>query len=318
LRLRAAAGGPPLALVSCDNLPSNGQRLRTVLEHALGATLPSWVSCPATMVDRIVPASTASTYERARSVLGLVDLAAVEAEPYRQWVLEDDFPGGRPAWERAGADLCASADHVAAYERLKLRLLNGSHSTAAYLGALAGRATIAEAVRLPGMAEFLRALMRCDVVPTLRPPASVSPAAYAESVLERFANPAIVHRTLQVAIDGSQKLPQRLFASIVERRAAGSEPVGLATGLAAWIRFAGGVADDGSALDLDDPLAPVLRAALAGAGPDPRSRVCAILRTPVAPPGLAEDAGLVELVADRLAALDRDGAAATLARMSGS
>jgi fructuronate reductase len=104
----------------------------------------------------------------------------------------------------------------------------------------------------------------------------------------------------------------------VERRAAGSEPVGLATGLAAWIRFAGGVADDGSALDLDDPLAPVLRAALAGAGPDPRSRVCAILRTPVAPPGLAEDAGLVELVADRLAALDRDGAAATLARMGGS
>jgi fructuronate reductase len=144
----------------------------------------------------------------------------------------------------------------------------------------------------------------------------VDAVAYAESVLERFANPAIGHRTLQVAMDGSQKLPQRLFASIVERRAAGAEPVGLATGLAAWIRFAGGVADDGSALELDDPLAPVLRAALAGAGSDPRSRVCAILRTPVAPPSLAEDAVLVDLIADRLAALDRDGAAATLARMS--
>jgi fructuronate reductase len=316
LRSRASAGGPPLAIVSCDNLPSNGPRLRTVLEHALGDALPSWVSCPSTMVDRIVPSSNAATLERARSRLGMVDLAAVEAEPFRQWVLEDDFPGGRPAWERAGAVLSASAGEVAAYERLKLRMLNGSHSTVAYLGALAGRATIAEAVRLPGMTEFLTAMLRCDVVPTLRPPSSVDVVAYGESVLERFANPAIGHRTLQVAMDGSQKLPQRLFASIVERRAAGAEPVGLATGLAAWIRFAGGVADDGSALELDDPLAPVLRAALAGAGPDPRSRVCAILRTPVAPPGLAEDGVQVGLVADRLAALDRDGAAATLARMS--
>jgi fructuronate reductase len=316
LRLRASAGGPPLALVSCDNLPSNGRRLRAILEHALGDALPSFVSCPSTMVDRIVPAATSATLDRARAALGLVDLAAVEAEPFRQWVLEDDFPGGRPAWERAGAVLSSSAGEVAAYERLKLRMLNGSHSTVAYLGALAGRATIAEAVRLPGMTEFLMAMLCCDVVPTLRPPSSVDAVAYAESVLERFANPAIGHRTLQVAMDGSQKLPQRLFASLVERRAAGAEPVGLATGLAAWIRFVGGVADDGSALELDDPLAPVLRAALAAAGPDPRSRVCAILRTPVAPPGLAEDAVLVELVADRLAALDRDGAAATLARMS--
>jgi fructuronate reductase len=316
LRLRASQGGPPVALVSCDNLPSNGGRLRGILEHAIGDTLPAWASCPSTMVDRIVPASTAATLERARSRLGLVDLAAVEAEPFRQWVIEDDFPGGRPAWDRAGADLCASADEVAGYERLKLRMLNGSHSTVAYLGALAGCATIAEAVRLPGMTEFVMAMLRCDVVPTLRPPSSVDVIAYAESVLERFGNPAIGHRTLQVAMDGSQKLPQRLFASIVERRMAGAEPVGLATGLAAWIRFAGGVADDGSTLELDDPLAPALRAALAGAGPDARSRVCAILRTPVAPPALAEDAAFVDLVADRLAALDRDGAAATLARLS--
>jgi fructuronate reductase len=313
LRRRGEAGGPPLALVSCDNLPSNGHRLAGVLEYALCSSLPEWVSCPDTVVDRIVPASTPTTLAVARAFLGVEDRAAVAAEPFRQWVLEDDFPGGRPAWERAGAVF--SAD-VPAYEQLKLRMLNGAHSTAAYLGALAGCATIADAMRLPGLTEFLFAMMRDEIAPTLAPPSGVDVTGYATSVLERFANTGIGHRTVQVAMDGSQKLPQRLLATIADRRAAGAEPAGLAMGLAAWIRFAGGRDDSGRALELDDPLAATIRSVLDAAGPDPRSRVCAVLRTEIMPPGLSEDAVLVSLVTDALAALIRDGVAATLATVS--
>ena len=313
LHLRAAAGGPPLALVSCDNLPGNGHRLRAVLEYALGSALPAWVTCPDTVVDRIVPASTPATYARARAALGVEDLAAVEAEPFRQWVLRDEFPGGRPAWERAGAIFTAD---VPAYERLKLRMLNGSHSTAAYLGALAGCATISDAMRLPGLPEFLLAMMLDEVAPTLSPPSGVDIPAYAASVLSRFANAGIGYRTVQVAMDGSQKLPQRMLATIADRRRHGAEPARLALGLAAWIRFAGGRDDSGRALELDDPLADTIRSTLDAAGPDPRSQVCAMLRTEIMPAGLSDDAALVSLVTDALAALCRDGVTATLARAS--
>ncbi len=311
LRARAAAGGPPLAVVSCDNLPANGVRLRSAVRQALGGELPDWVSFPSTMIDRIVPASTAQTLDAAAAALGVRDLAAVAAEPYRQWVLQDDFPGGRPAWESAGAVFSAE---VGGYERVKLRVLNGVHSTLAYLGALAGRETIAEAIELPGMRTFLRDLIAVDIAPTLDPPAGVRVDSYGESVLHRFGNPATRHRTLQIAMDGSQKLPQRLFATAAQRRAAGAQPALLALALAGWLRFAAGVADDGRELPLDDPLAGELRAALAGAGDDPVAAVRAVFGlASFVPPELAADDDFVRLVADRLAQLRRDGAAGTVA-----
>jgi fructuronate reductase len=318
LRRRAATGGAPLALVSCDNLPANGERLRSALCQALGEEPGSWAAFPSTMVDRIVPASTPRTYERARQALGCTDEAAVEAEPFNQWVIEDDpampwrfFPGGRPAWESGGATFSAQ---VPAYERLKLRMLNGVHSTLAYLGCLAGVATIREALLLPGMADFIDKLMAEDIAPTVRAPDGVSVKAYGASVLDRFANPAIEHRTMQVAMDGSQKLPQRVFAAVAERRAAGAEPVYLATTVAAWARFLGGVSDDGAVLPLDDPLAAALRDALTAAGDDATAQVRAILGVAaVAPEGLADDATLVGLVAERLAALRSGGVAGLLA-----
>jgi fructuronate reductase len=309
LRRRHSAGGAPLALVSCDNLPANGERLRSALGQALGEEPGGWVSFPSTMVDRIVPASTPETYARAAEALGRQDLAAVDAEPFSQWVIEDVFPGGRPAWEAGGATFSAQ---VPLYERLKLRMLNGVHSTLAYLGCLAGAPTIREALALPGMARFLDLLMNVDIAPTVRPPDGVVVADYAASVLDRFANPSIGHRTVQVAMDGSQKLPQRVFGSVVDRRAAGAQPAYLAVSLAAWIRYVGGVADDGSPLALDDPLAGPLRAALAG--DDPVAQVRAIFRVAaVAPEGLADDAAFVGLVADRLTALRRGGVAGLLA-----
>jgi fructuronate reductase len=308
-------------LVSCDNLPANGERLRAALSQALGEQPAGWASFPTTMVDRIVPASTAQTYARAVAALGRTDLAAVDAEPFSQWVIEDDptdptrfFPGGRPSWQDGGVTFSAE---VPAYERLKLRMLNGVHSTLAYLGCLAGAATIQDALALPHMREFVGLLMERDIAPTLNPPAGVSVAAYGDSVLDRFANPAIGHRTTQVAMDGSQKLPQRILGTVADRRAAGAEPLYLAVSLAAWIRFVAGVADDGSPLALDDPLADALRGALAGAGDDPATQVRAIFKVAaVAAPGLADDSTLVALVADHLARLRRVGVAGLLASLS--
>jgi fructuronate reductase len=279
LLARARADAGPVALVSCDNLPSNGERLRGLVTESLalaGGGRAGWVgdnvTFPGTMVDRIVPASTPETLAAAERALGARDLVAVAAEPYAQWVIADEFPAGRPAWDRAGAVLTDGGE-VGAWERLKLRTLNGVHSTLAYLGALAGCATIAETLALPGMRPLMVRLIAEDVAPSLTPPAGVTVEEYGESVLDRFANPAIGHRTAQVAMDGTQKLPQRILHTIADRRAAGADPRLAALVLAAWMRFVRGRADDGRDLPLDDPLADDVRAALAGA-PDTPTGVC--------------------------------------------
>ena len=241
----------PITLLSCDNFASNGHRLHGMVTEALawpGASVPAgaieWVrenvSFPCSMVDRIVPASTADTYATAARELGVTDLAAVAAEPYKQWVIEDVFPGGRPAWERAGAVLTTDAGP---WERLKLRALNGVHSTLAYLGALAGYETIADALAMPGMQVVLRRLIAEDIASSFEPPDGVSVVAYGDQVLERFANSAIRYRTLQVAMDGSQKLPQRVLHTVAGVRAAGGTPRWSTLVIAAWMRFAAGVAE---------------------------------------------------------------------------
>ncbi|MEV0606643.1 mannitol dehydrogenase family protein [Polymorphospora rubra] len=320
LLARARAHAGPIALVSCDNLPSNGRRLAGLVTQALEyadapAKAVDWVyanvTFPGTMVDRIVPASTADTRAVAERALGVADVMAVAGEPYRQWVIEDRFPGGRPAWERAGAVL---TDDAGDWERLKLRTLNGLHSATAYLGALAGRETIADALRIPHLARVLRRLVAQDVANSFTPPDGVSVVAYGETVLERFANPVICHRTVQVAMDGSQKLPQRVLHTILDRRALGARPRWAALVVAAWMRFVQGRADDGSALPLDDPLAPAIGAALADCDGTPAGVVTALLGlTEVFPPGLADDDVVRELIVDWLTALDRHGVEATLA-----
>ncbi|TDB97088.1 mannitol dehydrogenase family protein [Micromonospora fluostatini] len=320
LAARAAAGAGPVALVSCDNLPANGTRLRGLVHQALRqARVPDglldWVAdqvtFPGTMVDRIVPASTPDTLAVARRALGVSDLAAVDAEPYRQWVVEDDFPGGRPAWERAGAVLTTDAG---AWERLKLRTLNGVHSATAYLGALAGYETIADALAMPHLSTVLRRLIAEEVAVSFTPPEGVAVTGYGDEVLSRFANPAIRHRTLQVAMDGSQKLPQRILHTVADLRAAGRSARWAALVVAAWLRFAAGQADDGSALPLDDPLAGRIRAALGSGGGDPAATVDAVLALDeVFPAEVAADDEFRADVAAWLTALGRHGVAATLA-----
>jgi fructuronate reductase len=319
LRSRARAGVAPIALLSCDNLPANGRWLRGAVEQAIevGGADPEWLdglaTFPGSMVDRIVPAATADTLGAAEAALGVHDGAAVTAEPYSEWIIEDDFPAGRPAWDAAGAVLTADAGP---YERLKLRALNGVHSALAYLGALAGCETVAAALELPGMRAVLERFIAEDVAPSLTPPPGVSVVAYGKSVLDRFANPAIEHRTLQVAMDGSQKLPQRLLHTAADRLAAGGQPRWVALVVAAWMSFVGGRADDGRALPLDDPLAGRLRAAADGSSPAETVSVLFGLRE-VFGPELAADESFRTLVTDSLADLRRHGVADLLAGLGG-
>lgn len=278
LAARASAGAEPLTVLTCDNLLDNGHVLERLVGQALDAAaglpgadleqverLRAWVRAgvtfPCTMVDRIVPATTEADRVAAEEVTGVRDEGLVVAEPFLQWVVEDRFAGPRPAWELAGATL---TDDVAPFERAKLRMLNGTHSLLAYLGSIAGHRLIADAVTDPALREAARALLVDDVVPTLVAPPGLDLAEYAESLLERFANPALGHTTIQVAMDGSKKLPIRFLATAADRLAAGAVPQGIALGVAGWIVFvATGRTVAGAPLVLDDPIADVLRAAAA-------------------------------------------------------
>lgn len=271
-RRRADAG--PVTVVSCDNLAGNGHVLARLVADALdtGAheALRAWVAdsvrFPATMVDRIVPATTPAHHAEAEALLGLRDAGLVVAEPFTQWVIEDAFAGLRPPWELAGATLAAD---VAPFERAKLRILNAVHSTLAYRGALRGLTTIADAVADPELLAASRALVDEDVLPTLEAPPGVDLRAYRDQVLARMANPATGHTTRQVASDGSAKLPQRLLGTVRDRLAVGAVPHAAAATLAAWIAYVRAVTGDGLALDgrrvtLDDPRADELAAAARG------------------------------------------------------
>ena len=216
------------------------------------------------MVDRIVPATTDADRAKARSLLGVDDAGVVTTEPFRQWVITDDFAAERPPWELAGAVLALD---VAPWETAKLRLLNASHSLLAYLGSLRGYATIAESVRDDALAGATRRLMYDDVLPTLAAPDGLDLPDYCEQLMTRFANPALLHSTAQVAMDGSQKLPNRVLGTIRDRFAAGATPHAAALVVAAWMAYVASAAAGESRLPLDDPLRDRLAAA-AGARDD--------------------------------------------------
>ncbi|WP_308440868.1 mannitol dehydrogenase family protein [Catellatospora chokoriensis] len=276
---RARADSGPITVLSCDNLPSNGVVLGKLLAGMIPDAQREWfessVRCPSSMVDRIVPATTAATLATAERCLGARDLAAVAGEPFHQWVIEDAFAGAHPDWAAAGAVLTGD---VTPWEHLKLRALNGVHSALAYLGALAGCESIAEALALPGMADLLRRYVATEVAASMTPPDGVTVAQYGDAALERFANARLGHRCLQVALDGTQKLPQRVL-SVLDSVA---DPALATLIVAAWARFAEGTGDAGQALPLDDPRAAEVRAdlsteALFGPGgvlevPDPAHR----------------------------------------------
>ncbi|MFQ6184105.1 mannitol dehydrogenase family protein [Sinorhizobium meliloti] len=253
---RVSAGIAPFTLLSCDNLPGNGHVLKRIVtqfaelrDPALAAVIRN-VASPSTMVDRIVPATTDGDRSAVAAAMGLEDAWPIMTEPFRQWVIEEDFPLGRPAWEKAGA---LFVQDVSAFEFMKLRLLNGSHSTLAYLGYLAGAETVADAMSLPGMEALVEGLMRHEVSPTLPELPGFDLPAYRAELLQRFRNPALRHRTWQIAMDGSQKLPQRLLGSIRDRLHAEAGYDRLALGVAAWMRYARGLDEAGHPIDVRDP-----------------------------------------------------------------
>lgn len=256
---RRRTGAGALNVVCCDNLPHNGRVLEGLVAafaSARSADLADWIAThaafPCTMVDRIVPATTDADVADAAARLGVADAAPVVAEPYFQWVIEDRFAAPRPAWEEAGAELAAD---VAPYETMKLRLLNGSHSTLAYLGFLAGHATIARAADDPLLGRLVERQMVEEIVPTLATPPGTDLSRYCSTLLARFRNPALPHRTAQVAMDGSQKLPQRLLGTVRDRLAGGGSIRHLALAVAGWMRYASGVDERGARIEVSDPLA---------------------------------------------------------------
>ncbi len=281
LRRRRAAGVPAFTALCCDNLPHNGATLKRVLvrlaslrDPDLGRFVEDELRCPSTMVDRIVPATTDADRESIAATLGLQDAWPVLTEPFSQWVIEDHFAVGRPDWDLAGATFVSD---VAPFELAKLRLLNGSHSTLAYLGSLAGHETVADTMAAPGFGALVRGLMLEEVAPTLPDVPGLDLDRYAASLMARFRNPALRHRTWQIAMDGSQKLPQRLLGTIRDRLAAGAGFERLALGVAAWMRYATGRDEAGRSIDLRDPLADDLRRRTAGIH-DPGALTDALLR----------------------------------------
>ncbi|GGB41659.1 mannitol dehydrogenase [Sphingomonas metalli] len=266
-RARRAAGLPGLTIICCDNLADNGGVLDGLIRAYLDRYAPDllpWFArecaCPATMVDRIVPATREADREAAGISLGLRDEAAVVTEPFRQWVIEDRFATPRPGWERVGAQLVGD---VRPYETAKLRMLNGAHSALAYCGLAAGHRYVHEAVADPRIRALVERLMRDEAACTVNPAPGQDLAAYADTLFVRFANPALPHGLAQIAMDGSQKIGQRWLEPLAINHGRGLSCPATLAALAAWIRHARG--DDGH---LDDPMADRLRALWAEAGRD--------------------------------------------------
>jgi fructuronate reductase len=322
LSARRTANAGPLTFVCCDNLPHNGRMVEGLVSafaRERDAMLADWISAnvsfPSSMVDRIVPATTDADLALADQLLGVHDAAPVAAERFGQWVIEDRFAGARPAWEDAGAQFVAD---VAPFEMMKLRLLNGSHSTLAYLGFLMGHDFVWQAAGDSLLAALVERQMAEEIVPTLVRPAGTDLSAYCAQLMRRFRNSALPHRTRQIAMDGSQKLPQRMLGTVRDRITASAPYTHLALAIAGWIRYAGGTDEHGAVIEVADPLASTFARIVADARGDAGTIADGFLdlKTVFGADLVAHYAFRVA-VRSNVVALFRDGTRATLARHLG-
>lgn len=264
LHRRMQRGLKSFTALSCDNMPENGLVLKKAildLANARDPELAKWIETnttfPCTMVDRIVPAATAETLTEIQDVLGgIFDPCGIACEPFIQWVIEDNFVTARPNWNEVGAEF---VDNVVPYEEMKLRMLNGSHSFLAYLGYLAGYEHINDCMNDEAYKQATLSLMLQQQAPTLNVPPQVNLQQYAEKLIERFSNPSLKHRTWQIAMDGTQKLPQRMLDSIRWHIKHNSDFSLLALGVAGWMRYVGGIDDHKQIIDLRDPMLDELK-----------------------------------------------------------
>lgn len=312
LRLRREKSLTPYTVLCCDNLPDNGSLVRAGvldfarrIDPALAGWIESNVAFPATMVDRITPAATDATLAEAERLTGLADHAAIETEPFTQWVIEDHFTAGRPAWEAGGAIFVKD---VAPYEAMKLRMLNGTHSMLAYAGFLSAHKYVRDVMADASLARLVRRYMRAAAA-TLSPLPGINFSDYADALAERFANPAIAHETYQIAMDGTEKLPQRILGAASHALENGQDIRPFAFAVAAWMRYAMGRTDDGAPYALRDPREEAIRGALAGAS-EARSIAGVLFALPdVFPERLTDDQRWTSLVTEILATMLQKGMA---------
>ena len=317
LARRRAAGTPPFTVLCCDNLPANGATLhRLLIEFAklrdadLARHIADEVAFPSSMVDRIVPATTDADRSRIAQQLGVEDAWPVMTEPFRQWVIEDRFPGGRPAWEKFGVTMVGD---VGPFEDMKLRLLNGAHSGIAYLGLLSGHATVDRAFADQSIRQFVDRLWS-EAIPTLPQDAGLDPIPYTAELAARFSNTALAHRTAQIANDGSQKLPQRIIASALARLERGMLPEHLSLVVAAWIAACAARGRTLPAGHFTDPLDSALND-LFGRDLPTAEMTAAVFDLAGFAKGNAERRKLIELVATHLAHFEQGGPKLALAAL---
>jgi fructuronate reductase len=249
----------PVTLLSCDNIPANGRRLRAGLMGLIEATRPAlldWVEAnvafPGAMVDRIVPAARDEDVDALATTLGLRDEAAVFGEPFRQWVIEDRFAGARPPLDLAGVQFVADAEP---YEQIKMRVLNAAQSTLSHWGALVGHEFSWQAATDGVLSGLVERMLARETLPTLPVVADMATGAYLATSLARIRNSAIRHRCHQIGTDGSQKIVQRLLQPMRARRALGLPTADLECAVAGWIAYvAAGARRYGGRWKPDDPL----------------------------------------------------------------
>ena len=306
LRRRFQAGLAPYAVVACDNLADNGWRLKAAVvafAETLDPVLAGWIEgegrFPRTMVDSITPATDDALRARVEAATGLSDAWPIQREAFTQWVVEDVLGDGAPDLASVGVTL---TDDVRGFERAKLRLLNGVHSTIAYVGLLKGHETVFEAISDPALAKIAEDLMVQDIIPTLTAPRGLDLAAYAQAILARFRNPEIRHLLAQIAWDGSQKLPFRILGTVTDALEAGRSVDRLALPLAAWMHFVRRRVAEG--VKIVDPLAERLGETAANCTGEAKSDVAQFLKLePVFSRELAGNAVFVAALEKAYAAL---------------
>ena len=264
LARRQAEGLGGLSLLSCDNLSGNGKQLGRLMREWIAAHQPDllgWFetecTTPDSMVDRIVPASSPADLAELERRMGMRDDGAVFTEGFTQWVIEDDFAGPRPSWERHGVQVVGD---VAPYEAAKLRMLNAAHSLLAYAGLDRGHTYVHQAIRDGELRSLVMRLMTEEAAPTIEAGEGQDLDAYAGELIARFENPALNHRLIQIAQDGSQKIGQRWLDTLAIQQQRGNSCEAILTGIAHWLHHVGG------AREVEDPMAAGLRASWASAG----------------------------------------------------
>ncbi len=312
LRARRDAGVAPFTVLSCDNLPENGHVVsRTVigLARLSDPAFADWVAAnvafPNSMVDCITPATSDRERTLVADKFGLIDAVPVACEPFRQWVLEDHFPQGRPALEKVGAEFVAD---VAQHELMKLRILNGGHAAIAYSGALLGHHFVHDAMADPRISGWLDALTRREIVPTLTPIPGVSYDAYRQKIAERFSNPEIGDTIPRLCLDGSNRQPKFILPTLRQALAENRAYTGLALEVALWCRYCAGTDEAGNVIAPNDDHAADLQARALAAKTDP----AAFLSNTRVFGDLGQDAGFAAGFAVHLANLWTHGVAMTL------